>query len=80
MLPEPGQQPRPILRVTHDEDDHRWQFLDGDDVTTKDAAIVGMGCMLAHDPTLAEIADLPPGWIATRERPGGPWERSPRDD
>jgi hypothetical protein len=68
------------LYVTHDEDDHGWQFLDGDDATTKDGAVVGMGCMLARDPTLAEIADLPPGWIATRSKPGAPWARRPRGD
>jgi hypothetical protein len=76
ILPEKGKSPRPILYVTHDEDDHGWQFLDGDEATTKDAAVVRMDSMLTRDPTLAEIADLPPGWVATRVNPGAPWKRS----
>jgi hypothetical protein len=75
IKPAKGANPRPILYVAHDADDHSWQFLDGDDVTEKGATVVGMQEILAHDATLAEIADLPPGWIATREKPGGPWKR-----
>jgi hypothetical protein len=76
MFPMKGQEARPILLVSHDEDDHGWQFLDGDEATPADAAIVGMDCVLAYDPTLAEIADLPPGWTATRTQVGAQWTRA----
>ncbi len=34
-----------------------------------------MGTALRKDPTLREIADLPLGWQARRERVGAPWVR-----
>ena len=27
------------------------------------------------DPTITEVADLPPGWCASREKVGENWER-----
>lgn len=78
VLPKKGEAPKPVLYVSHDADDHGWQFLDGDQVRAEDAAVVGMETMLKHDPTLAEFADLPPGWIATRAAPGKSWRRSRR--
>jgi hypothetical protein len=52
----------PILLVTHDEDDHGWQFLDGsDEPNISDAVIVCLSHMVDSDPTLLELADLPPG-------------------
>ncbi len=80
VLPAKGASPRPILYVIHEPDDHSWTFLDGDAVTSADAAIVGMGEMLRHDPTIAEIADLPPGWEANRTKVGAPWIRSKRPE
>ena len=41
-----------------------------------DAMIVGLKEIVAHDSTVLEIADLPPGWIATRDRIGSPWTRA----
>jgi hypothetical protein len=67
----------PILHVSHDKDDHGWQFLDGREVDVEEARVVGMGEVLKLDPSLIEIADLPPGWIAWRESPSGPWNRQP---
>ena len=67
----------PILRVSHDEDDHGWQFLDGRTPMEEDARLIGMGTALAHDPSLREVADLPPGWVAWRESPSEPWRRRP---
>ncbi|MGL4462213.1 MAG: DUF4262 domain-containing protein [Planctomycetia bacterium] len=68
----------PILYVTHDEDDHGWQFLDGGDVEPADAAVVCMAEVLTLDPTVREVADLPPGGRAWRSAPGEPWEREKR--
>lgn len=75
VLPEPGATARPILYVHHYEADHSWFFGDGGNVRPADAAIVRMGTILRHDPTVAEVADLPPGWTASREAPGKSWVR-----
>jgi hypothetical protein len=64
----------PILVVMHDEDDHGWQFLTGENVTLDDAMIVSMGEIVEHDRTLLEIGDMPPGYRATRVAVGERWE------
>lgn len=69
---------RPILHVSHDADDHGWQFLDGsDEVDMADAAVVSLASIVRRDNTLLQIADIPPGWIASRESVNAPWQRSP---
>ncbi len=70
----------PVLRVTHYTDDHSWAFLCGTTNETSDGRVIGMEEALELDPTLAEIADLPPGWSAWREAIGGPWHRARRED
>ena len=69
----------PVLMVSHDENGD-WQFLCG---TTNDSAhcrLICMGCALELDKTLVEVADLPTGWIAFRDRIGGPWNKAPEPD
>ena len=66
---------RPIMWVTHDEDDGAWQFHDGRRVATSDAMLIGLGEIVGIDPTVLELADLPPGWEAWRETPNEPWHR-----
>jgi hypothetical protein len=70
---------QPILYVSHDADDHGWQFLDGESVDLSQAAVVGLGEIVGRDPGLLELADLPPGWIATRVARGSPWRRERRE-
>jgi hypothetical protein len=67
---------RPVLVVTHD-DDGSWQFLDGEAVSNEDASVVGLGTMIELDPTLVQVAALPWGWVAVRERVGGAWNVQP---
>ena len=67
----------PILHVSHDCDDHGWQFLGAEDADPADACIVGMSTILAMDPSVAEVADLPPGWHAWRSSTSSPWSRAP---
>jgi hypothetical protein len=67
----------PILRVTHDEDDGGWQFLDGAEVAVEEASLVSLRQMTRIDPSVLELADLPLGWVAERASPGGPWQRAP---
>lgn len=69
----------PILLVVHDADGD-WQFLCGTTNATADGQIVRLGTILQHDPTLAEVADLPVGWEACREEVGGAWHRERKPD
>lgn len=66
----------PILLVTHDCDDDGWQFLDGRPPESSNAATVGLGEVVRHDPSVLELADMPPGWRAWRDSPGAAWQRS----
>jgi hypothetical protein len=66
---------KPILSVFHDADDNGWQFLDGSDVTENDASIVSLEEITHIDPSVLELADLPPGWYATRAAPNAKWQR-----
>jgi hypothetical protein len=70
---------QPILYVSHERDEDGepvWQFLPGQNrFEMADALIVGLGSVVRLDPTLSEIADLPIGYAATRDRVGGPWVR-----
>jgi hypothetical protein len=65
----------PILLVAHYESDHSWAFLDGQVFDEGAAMVVAMQTVLARHPALAEVADLPPGWTATRAAIGEPWMR-----
>jgi hypothetical protein len=71
----------PIILVTHDLDG-AWQFHCGKTLAVEDARVIGLDCALALDSTLADLADLPLGWRATRETAGDPWirEPNPHDD
>lgn len=68
----------PVLRVTHDADDGGWQFLPNTAVSPEDARVVGLEHMCGRDPTLFDVADLPEGWVAWRDRPGATWHRERR--
>lgn len=65
----------PILLVAHDVDDHAWQFIGISDASLVDARIVGLEEIVQLDPTVLEVADLPPGWRAIRDEVGGSWTR-----
>ncbi len=67
---------RPILRVTHDEEDGAWQILCGDDShVSEDGRLVCLGCMVKRDESLVPLADLPLGWCADRQDADSPWIR-----
>ncbi len=65
----------PLLLVAHDEDGD-WQFLCGTTNEADDGCVAALGCMVDLHPAVAELADLPLGWIAERESPNLPWVRS----
>lgn len=64
-----------VLVVTHYADDHSWAFFDGAPVDMAAAQVVAMSTVIQRHPGLDEIADLPPGWSATRSAIGAPWLR-----
>ena len=72
---------KPILHVSHDEDDHGWQFLDGISEELDDLEIIGLSHILEIDPTMAELAHLEPGYHATRTRVDSEWiiEKTPTE-
>jgi hypothetical protein len=65
----------PILLVTHDADDHGWQFIGSSDAAVEDGRIVCLAEIVKLDPSVLQVADLPPGWQAVREGRGRPWCR-----
>jgi hypothetical protein len=65
----------PVLYVTHDAEDGQWQFLHGGDVHEDDARIVALRTIVELDPTVKELANLPLGWVATRDAVGESWRR-----
>jgi hypothetical protein len=70
----------PILLVVHYSEDDSWAFLDGDDFEVAKGRVVGMGTALNLDPSVAEVADLSPGWVARRRSIGDAWIREADPD
>lgn len=64
----------PVLLVTHDDDDHTWQFLSWQSGALEDCMMVSLKSAVERDKTLYDIAYLQPWYVATREQIG--WERS----
>jgi hypothetical protein len=65
----------PITHVFHDASDHGWQFHYPGGKSEADIMIVALEEIVLHDPTVVEIADLPPGWRAIRSNVGQPWKK-----
>lgn len=65
----------PILGVTHDRNNHGWQFIGSTDANVPDGRVVSLGEIVRLDPTVLEVADLPVGWRAVRNRVGDAWTR-----
>ena len=65
-----------ITYVSHDVEDGAWQFL-GDSMDAGGGPVIS--CFhhpIDNDPGLMELADLPLGWYAKRNKPGEPWIRT----
>ena len=65
----------PILLVAHDTDDGAWQFLGTEGPAEDLIRIVALSEIVAIDPSLKSLADLPEGWIAERESANSEWKR-----
>ena len=61
--------------VCHDSDDHGWQFIGTTDAGAEDAQVVSLSHIVDLDPSVLDVADLPPGWQAVRQAVGKPWVR-----
>jgi hypothetical protein len=68
---------KPILLVTHDQDDGVWQFHTGGIVPASEAKVVALYEIIFRDPSIVELADLPLGWSAVRDSITSPWKRQP---
>ncbi len=62
-----------ILYVSHDEDDGAWQFHSGEIINDADARIVSLRKIVELDNSVARLADLPLGSIATRPNLDNDW-------
>jgi hypothetical protein len=67
----------PILHVTHDNDDHGWQFLSAGDARIEDGVVVCLSTIVELDPSIQQLADMPPGWHAWRTSKDARWQREP---
>jgi Domain of unknown function (DUF4262) len=68
-------QSEPVTYVSHDWGEGDWQFH-GDSMSEgKEPVLLCLHHIIDRDPTLAELADLPIGWCASRDEEGAPWVR-----
>lgn len=75
----------PVLCAAHFEDDHSWDrdrrnphswaFSGAGGNEAAQAMVVAMSEVLELHPELNSLADLAPGWIATRPAVGEAWQR-----
>ncbi len=61
-----------ILYVFHDEDDHGWQFLSANS-SDEDFALVTLQQIVDIDSSVKEIANIHPGWKASRKSKDDEW-------
>lgn len=69
----------PITYVSHDEDDHGWQFIGPSGAEVQEAMLVSLQSIVKLDATVLEVTDLPPGWKAERSRVGEAWHCGARE-
>lgn len=66
----------PITHVYRDWEDGMWQFLPNRVTEAGHGRLIALEEVFIRDQSIAELADLPPGWMAKRSQRGSPWERS----
>ena len=64
---------RPILYVSHDEDDGMWQFLCGEEHTEDEARIVSLMSAFELDKSVGILSDMPCGCYAERKTIDDNW-------
>ncbi len=69
-----------IQYVAHDEGDYGWRFHPHLLAPESETAVVSLHTIVAIDPSVTALADLPPGWCAWRDRKTAPWQRARQAD
>jgi len=71
-----------ITYITHETEDGAWQFFSNDnfDDFEEVSMILSLDEIINLDKTVLEIADLPLGYIATRETVKDKWKISKNDE
>ena len=71
----------PILVVYHDLDDEGWQFLSNIETKMEDAKLVSLESITKLDPSVFEVATIPPGYHAWRQTIEHDWiiEKTPQN-
>lgn len=67
---------RPILLLSREPDGEVLAVCGGENDTAETTRDLPLDRLLALDPTLEQLADLPDGWVALRESPDDDWVRS----
>jgi len=70
----------PVLYVSKELDGDVQVLCGGVHRSSDECRVVHLDHLLEQDATLNELADLPLGWVAERERPGSTWKRSKIDE
>jgi hypothetical protein len=65
-----------ISLATLDEEDGDWQFHTQGTPDEANARLVALRRIYELDPSIAELADLPPGGRAWRDSADAPWQRA----
>jgi hypothetical protein len=68
---------RPILLVSREADGEVLAVCGGEDDSAATTRAVPLDKLLSLDSSLADLADMPDGWVAMRESPDHAWARSP---
>lgn len=64
-----------VQTVAHELPDGDWQFHTGSPPRRGDRMLMPFQEIVAQDPSLKELADMPAGWLAHRTSPTSPWLR-----
>ena len=70
---------KPVLYVFHDAEED-WAFFHYADPDEEDVVAAPLAALVANEPALRDLADLPAGWCAWRENRGEAWERAPIEE
>lgn len=69
-----------IQTVLRDAAEGGWQFLGPSPGEPPDLVVLELRDIVDGDPTVAAVAELPPGWYAWRAAPGAAWQMAPQGE
>ena len=64
---------KPVLYVSHDEEDGMWQFMCGGTHNTEDAMVVALKEAYDCDNSVGALSQMPCGYYAERETQNSDW-------